>query len=248
MERINKFLARAGAGSRRHAEKLIRERRVTLNGRIVEDFAIRVDPQKDHLRIDGRVVAAPSAHVYLIYYKPRNVVCTMEDPQGRPCVGDVLRKFKGHPVPAGRLDFDAEGLLFCTTDRELIERLLHPRYHVQRIYHVKVKGVPDLEDIKKLERGLAIDGRVTLPCRARLIKAGSRNAWLSLVLYEGKNQQVKRMLQAIGYPVLKLKRIGFGPLRITGIHPGGYRRLSSEEVFKLKKELMQCIDKQLKHP
>jgi len=237
MERLNKFLARAGAGSRRRAEQLIRERRVSLNGRVVEDPAVRVDPEKDHVRIDGRPVSAPSSRIYLVYHKPRNVVSTMEDPQGRPCVGDVLRKFKGNPVPAGRLDFDAEGLLLCTNDGDLIQRLLHPRYHIQRIYRVKVKGLPESRALEKIEQGMFLDGARTIPARVRIIKRGAKNSWLSLILYEGRNQQVKRMLEKLGHPVLKLKRVGFGPLRITGIPPGAYRKLSPSEVLKLKESL-----------
>jgi pseudouridine synthase len=241
-ERINKYLARATGTSRREAEQLIRERRVMLNGKVLRELAVRVDPQKDHVKIDGKLVSRPTAMVYLVYNKPRKVVCTMEDPEGRPCVGDLLKKIKGRPLSAGRLDFDAEGLLLCTNDGDLIERLLHPRYHVRRVYHVKVRGVLHAEDLKEIREGIVLDGKKTLPAYIHILKHGKKNSWLSLTIYEGRNQQVKRMLERVGHPVLKLKRIAFGPLSVEGIPPGEYRKLHPEEVLRLKEHL-QGIDK-----
>ncbi len=232
--RINKFLAHCGIASRREAEELIRDRRVTVNGEVVRELGTRVDPERDHVKVDGRLIIRPAAPVYLLYHKPKNMVCTMEDPEGRPCVGDFLRRIKGRPVPVGRLDFDAEGLLLCTNDGEMIDRLLHPRYHVRRGYQVKVKGVPDNETLRKLKEGIVLDGKKTGPAEARLLRESDKNAWISLALYEGRNQQIKRMLERVGHPVLKLKRVAFGPLKVTGIPIGGYRKLFAVEVRQLK--------------
>jgi len=245
-ERINKYLARAGVGSRREAEQLVRERRVTLNGEVVRELGSRVDPKKDHVKIDGKLVSRPPSLVYLLYNKPRKVVCTMEDPEGRPCVGDLLKKIKGRPILAGRLDFDAEGLLLCTNDGDLIQRLLHPRYHVRRVYHVKVKGILEPDSVKKIREGVVLDGRKTLPAHVDTLKQGDKNTWFSLTIYEGRNQQVKRMFEQVGHPVLKLKRVAFGPLSVEGIPPGQYRKLLPEEGRRLKR-YVQGIDKRKRH-
>ena len=236
-ERINKYLARSGIASRREAERYICEGRVTVNGEVVRELGTRVDPLKDHVKIDGKLVHRPAVPMYILYNKPKNVVCTMADPEGRPCVGDFLKRFKGRPIPAGRLDFDAEGLLLCTNDGDLIQRLLHPRYHVQRVYHVKVKGALDPSGLKKVSEGVVLNGKKTLPAQVHVLKQGDRNAWISLSICEGRNQQVKRMLEAIGHPVLKLKRIAFGPLTDKGIPLGGYRTLLPTEIQRLKAAL-----------
>ncbi len=234
-ERLGRFLARAGVAARRQAERLIREGRVTVNGRVVYDPAMQIDPVVDAVRVDGgRRILGPAPPVYFLLHKPRGVVCTMEDPEGRPCVGDLLGEMKGHPVPVGRLDFDAEGLLLCTNDGELAHRLVHPRYHVQKVYHVKVHGIPDRGVIDRLRRGVVLDGRKTLPAMVHLLKTGRRNSWLRMVIVEGRNRQVKRMLEKVGFPVMRLRRVGFGPLRLTGLSVGEFRKLRPDEVQALR--------------
>ena len=235
-ERLARFLARAGTASRRHAEDLIREGRVTLNGKAVLEPGRRVNPVKDAVRVDGRRVRT-SVPVYLLFYKPRGVLCTMEDPRGRPCVGDLLGGMKGRPYPVGRLDFDAEGLLFCTNDGELAYRIIHPRYGVRRVYHVKIKGVPEKRVIDRLRTGVVLDGKKTAPAGVSILKRGERNCWLQMTLYEGRNRQVKRMLEKFRYQVLKLKRVALGPLALEGLTPGAYRKLRPDEVGRLQASL-----------
>jgi pseudouridine synthase len=233
-ERLGRFLARAGTGSRRHAEDLIREGRVTLNGEVVREPGTRLDPERDSVRVDGKRVK-PAPPVYLLLNKPKNVLTTMEDPHGRPCVGDLLAGIKGRPYPVGRLDFDAEGLLFCTNDGELAQRIIHPRYRVGKLYHVKVKGVPDAKVIDRLRSGVILDGRRTAPAAVAFLKKGDRNSWLRITLYEGRNRQVKRMIERFGHPVLKLKRVALGPLNLEGLPAGAYRKLRPEEVEALRR-------------
>jgi 23S rRNA pseudouridine2605 synthase len=235
-ERLARFLARAGAASRRRAEDLIREGRVTLNGRTVLEPGARVNPARDAVRLDGRRVV-PSQRVYILLNKPRAVLCTMEDPRGRPCVGDLLAGMKGRPCPVGRLDFDAEGLLLCTNDGELAHQVIHPRHHVKRVYHVKVRGVPGKSVIDQLRTGVFLDGKKTAPAGVSLMKKGEKNCWIRMALHEGRNRQVKRMLERFGLPVLKLKRVALGPLTLEGMPAGAYRKLRPEEV----QELQRCL-------
>jgi pseudouridine synthase len=232
-ERLARFLARAGTASRRHAEELIRGGRVSLNGKAVLEPGTRVNPARDAIRVDGKRVK-PSVPVYLLFHKPRGVLCTMEDPRGRPCVGDLLGGMKGRPYPVGRLDFDAEGLLLCTNDGELAHRIIHPRYRVKKVYHVKIKGVPEKRVIDRLRTGVVLDGKKTAPAGISLLKRGERNCWLRMTLYEGRNRQVKRMLEKFGYQVLKLKRVALGPLAVEGLPPGAYRKLRPDEVGRLQ--------------
>ncbi len=240
-ERLARFLARTGTASRRHAEELIREGRVTVNGKAVLDPGTNVDAKKDAVKVDGRRVK-PAPPVYLILHKPRLVLSSMEDPRRRPCVGDLLSGIKGKPYPVGRLDFDAEGLLFCTNDGDLAHRIIHPRYRVRKVYHVKVKGVPDKKVIDRLRNGVVLDGKKTAPAGVSILKRGDRNCWLRMTLYEGRNRQVKRMLELFRYPVLKLKRVALGPLALEGLPRGAYRKLRPAEVEKLRAAL-EGVDK-----
>jgi len=235
-------LARAGRASRRRAEELIREGRVTLNGKVVHEPGVRVNPTKDAVRVDGKRMA-PSVPVYLMLHKPRGLLCTMEDPRGRPCVGDVLAEIKGRPFPVGRLDFDAEGLLLCTNDGDLAHRIIHPRYRVRKVYHVKIKGVPDKRVIDRLRTGVVLDGKKTAPAGVSVLKRGERNSWLRMSLYEGRNRQIKRMLETFRYQVLKLKRVALGPLALEGLPRGAYRRLRPDEIRKLQQSVVG-VDKE----
>jgi len=236
-ERLNRFLARATTASRRHADRLIQDGRVTVNGRTILDPGTRVSPCRDAVKVDGKRVIRPSTFSYYLVYKPRLFVSTMQDPQGRPCLGDLVANLRGRPVPAGRLDYDAEGLVLCTNDGELINRMLHPRYGVRRVYEVKVDGIADPQVLRKLERGILLDGRRTLPVRVSLIRKGESNSWVRMVLREGRNRQVKRMFEEIGCGVLKLKRVAFGPLRLEGLRPGDVRALRPDEIKMLQHEV-----------
>ena len=238
-DRLNRFLAAAKGVARREADRLIRDGHVTVNGAVVREPGTRIDVRRDAVKLEGKRIAGRPAPAYYLLYKPRGVVCTMEDPEGRPCVGDFLKKVKGRPVPAGRLDFDAEGLILCTNDGDVIQHLIHPRHKVQKVYHVKVSGLPDMRALQRLRKGVPLDGRMTHPAGVSVIREGKRNCWLRISIREGRNRQVKRMVEHVGSRVLKLRRVSMGPLRVTGLKPGESRRLNAEEIRKLKSALFE---------
>lgn len=187
--------------------------------------------------MEGKRIFPLRSYSYYLLYKPRGVVCTMEDPQGRPCVGDFLQKVRGRPVPAGRLDFDAEGLVFCTNDGDMINRILHPRYKVRKLYEVKVDGVPEARVLKRLETGIFLDRKKTLPAKVTLLRKGERKCWIRMTLYEGRNRQVKRMFEHFGHSVLKLRRVALGSLSLVGMQRGDLRKLKPFEIEKLRRSL-----------
>ena len=234
LPRIQKILSELGLASRRHAEDLIREGRVLVNGRPAR-IGEKVDPLKDHIKVDGRLVASRGPKVYLMLHKPRNVVTTAEDPEGRTTVLDLVKGKFPRLNPVGRLDYDAEGILILTNDGELAHRLTHPSFRVPRTYSVKVKGKPTQEEIGKMSRGMTLEDGPTAPCRAVLRKETRANAWVEMTLHEGRNRQVKRMWERMGYPVLKLERKSFAGLSLGDLKPGEYRPLRPGEVEKLKR-------------
>lgn len=242
-ERLNRYVAHAAGVSRREADRLVQDGRVTVNGRVEREPGTRVDPAKDAVKLNGKRVAGRPAAVYYLLNKPRGMVCSMEDPQERPCVGDLLKKVKGRPVPAGRLDFDTEGLLLCTNDGDTVQRIIHPRHRVRKVYHVKVSGLPAEREMEKLRSGILLDGTYTLPAGVYVIKRGVRNCWIRMTLLEGRNRQVRRMMEAVGVRVLKLRRVALGPLKIGGLKPGEYRTLDQEEVGILLR-FLEDLDKE----
>jgi 23S rRNA pseudouridine2605 synthase len=241
VERIQKILARAGVASRRKAEELIVEGRVTLNGRIVE-LGEKADPREDSIKVDGKRVQLPREHHYLLLNKPKGYVTTVSDPEGRPTVMDLVPpQFRRALVPVGRLDFQTEGLLLLTDDGEFALRLSHPRYGSKKTYAVKVKGAPEEAQLARLRAGVVIDGRRTSPCkiRARKLPAGGRdaeagNSWWTVELFEGRTRQIREMFFRIGHPVQKLRRIAIGPLRDPRLPVGAWRELSADEVLHLR--------------
>jgi 23S rRNA pseudouridine2605 synthase len=230
-ERLQKILARAGFASRRAAERLMLEGRVTVNGEAARELGTRADPERDDVRVDGVRVRAPRGPVYLVLNKPRGVVATRSDPEGRPTVMGLVPPVAGL-FPVGRLDVTTEGLIFLTNDGAFAERVSHPRYEVPRVYHARVHGVPDPETLARLRRGVRVDGDFMAVDRVSLLEAGN-NAWVELTLHEGKQHEVKRLLEAVGHPVSKLRRVAFGPVTVKGLEPGRFRTLSKEEVAGL---------------
>ncbi len=237
LQRVQKILSEIGIASRRKAEELIREGRVTVNGRIAQ-IGDRADPLQDRIKVDGRRVSASSPKVYILLNKPRGTVTTTDDPAGRKTVMDLLRIRKPRLFPVGRLDYDAEGFLLLTNDGELAHRLSHPSFRIPRTYQVKVKGKPTPEEIHKLSKGISLEDGRTAPCRILPLRGTEENLWLEMVLYEGRNRQIKRMWEKLGYPVLKLKRVGFAGLVPGRLKPGEYRALQPGEVKKLKERLL----------
>ena len=228
MERLQKILSRAGVASRRAAEELITQGRVSVNGVTVQELGEKADASTDAIRVDDRRIRPTVESVYLLLNKPKGVVSTRSDPEGRTTVMDLVPKFPGL-YPVGRLDYATEGLILLTNDGAFAERVAHPRYEVERRYHAKVKGTPTPETLLKARRGLVIEGERLALDGARVIEP-AENSWVEVRLHEGKHHEVRRLLQALGQPVEKLKRVGLGMLTTTGLNVGEFRSLTPREV------------------
>jgi pseudouridine synthase len=239
--RLQKILSTAGISSRRASEALILEGRVTVNGAPVTELGSKADPDVDDIRVDGRRVKTAVTRRYILMYKPRGYITSRSDPQQRPTVIDLLAKgrVRDYVYPVGRLDYDSEGLLLLTSDGELAERLMHPSHEVEREYQVRVLGVPDRHTLERLSKGIVIDGRRTSPADVRVQKViegtSGDQAMLAIVVREGRNRQVRRMCEAVGHPVVRLRRVRIGPITDEHIRPGEFRDLSETEVAALKR-------------
>jgi 23S rRNA pseudouridine2605 synthase len=233
LERLPKFLSRAGVASRRQAEGLILEGKVKVNGRVVTELGVKIDPDKDRVQVEGKRVRLPSAPVTFMLHKPYGYVSTTEDPQGRRTVMDLGPLEYGRLYPVGRLDYDATGLMLITNDGELAQRLTHPRYQVPRTYRVTVSGEMPATALQKLASGIELDGR-PVSTEVRMIKSGSGKSVLEITVWEGRYHLIKRLLEDVGHPVLKLKRIAFGPLRLGRLARGVCRPLTRQEQVNLQ--------------
>ncbi|MEO8379443.1 MAG: pseudouridine synthase [Acidobacteriota bacterium] len=238
LERLQKIIAHAGFASRREAEAMIREGRVTVNGRVVTELGSKAAPGVDHVKVDGKLITRAETHRYILLYKPREVMTTVEDPQGRRTVIDLVKGIRERIYPVGRLDFHSEGLILLTNDGDLAFKVSHPKHGSVKTYHVKVRGVPEDRLVGKLERGITLDGKRTLPCEIARMKTTGRgedegNSWFEVKLREGRTQQIRKMFQAVGHPVSKLRRVAIGPLADPRLGPGDYRELTKGEVKML---------------
>ena len=234
-KRVQLIIRDAGLASRRKAEEMILEGRVTLNGSIVTDPTMTADPERDHIKVDGKLLLRPdSAKYYYLFNKPRNVVSTMSDPEGRPCVGDLLKPLKKRFFTVGRLDFDAEGLMILTNDGQLAQKLSHPSHRIPRTYLVKVRGTPEDRLLSTIKRGMRIgDGERLGNVLWSVVKKQKTTTWLRMVLYEGKKNEIKRIFLQIRHPVRKIRRVGFGPLTLGTLPVGEWRTLTEREMTKL---------------
>jgi 23S rRNA pseudouridine2605 synthase len=233
-ERLQKILSQAGIASRRHAEELIREGRVTVNGAVVTELGTKADLETDHIKVDGRLVRAPKHLVYIALNKPIQTVTTVTDPQQRATVMDLLHGVKARVYPVGRLDYHSEGLLLMTNDGELANAVMSSGSHLPKTYLVKANGPLTAEQEQKFREGVPISGQRTLPAGLKLIRQAD-NPWYEVRLFEGRNQQIRLMFKHFGRLVEKLKRVRIGPVELGPIKPGQFRYLSEEEVKKLKK-------------
>jgi len=233
LERLQKFLSRAGVASRRQAEELILEGKVRVNGQVVTEMGVKIDPDKDRVQVEGKRVRLPSSLVTFMLHKPYGYVSTTEDPQGRRTVMDLAPQEYGRLFPVGRLDYDATGLMLLTNDGELAQRLTHPRYQVPRTYRVTVTGEMSREALEKLAGGIELDGR-PVSTEARLLKSGSGKSILEITVWEGRYHLIKRLLEDVGHPVFKLKRIALGPLRLGRLARGACRPLTRQEQVNLQ--------------
>jgi 23S rRNA pseudouridine2605 synthase len=233
--RLQKFLARAGAASRRGSEDLMTAGRVAVNGVVVTELGGKVDPAVDVVTLDGEVVTLGASPVYLALNKPLEVVTTMSDPQGRPTVADLMpvKQFPGL-FPVGRLDADTTGLLLFTTDGELAHRLLHPKWHVEKVYLARIDGIAARADLAALRAGIELDDGLTSPARVTFIGATGGTTRIEIAIREGRKRQVRRMFSAVHHPVIELHRETFGPVGLGGLAPGEWRELTAEEIAALR--------------
>lgn len=234
MERLQKVIAHAGVASRRKAEELITEGRVTVNGKRVTELGVKVS-NRDAVEVDGLPIYREEP-VYYLFYKPKNTLSAVSDEKDRTVVNDYFHGIKERIYPIGRLDFDTTGLLLMTNDGEFANILMHPKYKIEKTYVAKIKGIPTKEQLFKLERGVIIDGKKTSKANAKLISQNVKNntAVVELTIHEGWNHQVKKMFAAIDCPVMKLKRERFGFLTLGNLQPGMYRPLKAFEVEKMR--------------
>jgi len=237
LERLQKIIAAAGVASRRKAEELISSGHVQVNGTVITELGTKADPDADHIRVNGKLLQRENRHIYLLLNKPKGYVTTVSDPEERPTVMDLIHGVKGRVYPVGRLDYASEGLLLMTNDGDLANRLMKAASHVAKTYVVKVAGVPKEDAIAKLRAGVSIatdDGKrvKTGPALVRIVKQAT-NPWYEITLIEGRNRQIRRMFEAVGHHVEKIKRVRYGPLSLD-VPPGKFRSLTLKEVERLK--------------
>ena len=232
--RLQKIIADAGITSRRKAEELILQGRVTVNGAVITELGSKADPARDHLKVNGKLLRRVTTLHHLLLNKPVGYVSTVSDPQGRPTVVSLVKGIKERIYPVGRLDYTSSGLIILTNDGELANLLMSRAAAIPRTYHAKVEGQPKREDLDKLQSGIVLDGERTAPAQVRLIAAREK-PWYEITLTEGRNHQVRRMFERIGHPVIKLKRVRIAFLTDHGLAPGQFRQLTPTEVERLKK-------------
>ncbi len=238
-DRLQKIIARAGVASRRKAEVIIAEGRVRVNGQIVRQPGTKADPHLDKIEVDGKRIKLPKNWTYVILNKPQGVVTSAADEFQRKTVLDLLKNIDARVFPVGRLDYDAEGCLLLTNDGDVAAHLTHPAGMVPKVYQAKVKGRPTNEALGKLMEGVILEDGPAKAAHVRRVevpgpKTSELNAWIQLTVTEGRNHLIKRLFEAIGYPVLRLRRIQFANLNLAGLRPGDYRRLRADELRKIK--------------
>jgi 23S rRNA pseudouridine2605 synthase len=238
-ERLQKLIAAAGVASRRAAEELIAAGEVTVNGQVVTEPGTKADPARDHIKVRGRLInplLQGRETVYVLLNKPKGYLASLSDPEGRPLVAELVPASLGRLHPVGRLDFNTEGLIILTNDGELTNHVTAARNQVQKIYEAKVKGIPTDAAIERLRRGIVLDDGVrTAPAKVERAGETDKNAWFEVVLHEGRNQQIRRMFDAVGHSVVKLRRVQIGRIRDDRLKPGEWRMLSPFEVSSLKR-------------
>lgn len=237
MERLQKFMAEAGVASRRACEELIRQGRVTVNGETAS-LGRSVEPEQDRVELDGKPVQKEQRRIVILLYKPRGVVSTSSDPEGRRTVQDYFREIPERLYNVGRLDLNSEGLLLMTNDGALANRLTHPRYGVEKTYYAVCDGRLTASEAAKLTNGIELEDGMTAPARVDAVRTTQRGDTSFLItIHEGRNRQIRRMLEAVGHRTLRLKRERFGPLSLGTLAPGEWRKLSDEEIKKLENAL-----------
>lgn len=232
--RLQKIIADAGITSRRKAEELILQGRVTVNGQVTTELGSKADPERDHVKVDGKPLRRSARLQYILLNKPVGYVSTVSDPQRRPTVISLVKGVKERIYPVGRLDYNSSGIILLTNDGELANLLMSRAAAIPRTYQAKVEGQPQRADLERLEKGIVLDGERTAPAQVRLVAAREK-PWYEITLTEGRNHQVRRMFERIGHPVIKLKRVRIAFLTDESLAPGRFRHLTASEVERLKK-------------
>jgi 23S rRNA pseudouridine2605 synthase len=237
MMRLNKYLSKCGVASRRHADKLIEQGRVTINGNKVSELGVIIDDLSDQVEVDGKPVSLPPEPVYILLNKPKGYITSLKDEFGRKTVATLIKNVGQRVYPVGRLDLDSEGVLLFTDDGELSYRLTHPKFGIRKIYHVTVKGEFPVELVARFEEGVKLEDGFVATAKAKLVSSQAKMSTLALELTEGRKREVRRMCGTLGFPVLHLRRIKFADLSCDGMKSGTWRFLSRKEIDKLKRKV-----------
>jgi 23S rRNA pseudouridine2605 synthase len=248
LERLQKIISAAGVTSRRASEELILAGRVTVNGVVVTELGSKADPAVDTVAVDGKQLTITANKIYILLYKPVGYLTTLDDPEGRPLVTDLLKEVGERVYPVGRLDYNTEGLLLLTNDGEWANQLMHPRHEVEKEYHVRVRGKVHNSQLDQLAGGVEVEGRKTAPARVCLIKEGDQNDWFSIAIHEGRNRQVRRMCEAVSLSVVRLRRVRYGMLTLGALKPGEFRFLTGAEVAGLRDQQRKSVATASKAP
>jgi 23S rRNA pseudouridine2605 synthase len=233
-ERLQKLISAAGITSRRASEELILAGRVTVNGVVITELGSKADPAVDTVAVDGKPLTIATKKIYILLNKPVGYLTTLDDPEGRPLVTDLLKEISERVYPVGRLDYNTEGLLLLTSDGEWANQMMHPRHEVEKEYHVRVRGKVHRSQLDQLAGGVDIDDRKTAPAKVSLIKEGEQNDWFSITIHEGRNRQIRRMCEAVSLSVVRLRRVRYGMLSMGALKPGEFRFLTDAEVSGLR--------------
>lgn len=232
--RLNKFLSQAGVCSRREADRYLKEGRISVNGKMVDTLGVRINPEKDKVKVDGKKINYIPQKIYIVLNKPQGYLVTLKDQFGRPTVFSFLVGIKERIFPVGRLDRDSRGLLLLTNDGELAAKLSHPRYEVDKVYLVKTKGIPKEKDLERIRKGVLLNGKKTAPAEIKRMSQSGNRALFRVVIHEGRKREIRRLFQIIGVEVVDLQRIQFGPLSLGNLREGEWRKLEPKEIRKLK--------------
>lgn len=234
-ERLQKVLAHAGVASRRKCEEMIKAGRVMVNEKTITELGVKVDPEVDDIRVDGRPIKKEE-HIYLLFHKPKGVISSVTDPKGRKTVIDFLKAVPQRVYPVGRLDYDTEGLLLLSNDGEFAQLMTHPSHEISKTYHVTVKGVPHGDVLEKLAQGIMLEDGLTAPAEVEYVdvQPDHKRSILSITIHEGRNRQIRRMMEAVSLSVIRLRRVKFDFLSLEGVARGKFRRLTMNEVNNLK--------------
>jgi 23S rRNA pseudouridine2605 synthase len=236
ISRLQKILSQAGIASRRQAETMITAGRVAVNGVVVTELGTKADPDQDKIVVDGRPLTVTAAKRYILLYKPSGYMTTLKDPEGRPLVIDLLKGVGERVYPVGRLDYNSEGLLLLTSDGDWANRLAHPRYEIDKEYHVRVQGQVIPDQVARLSAGVTLEDGRTAPATVTVLKQSEHNTWISVTIHEGRYRQVRRMCEAVGLSVVRLRRNRYGFLNLAGLNPGEFRELTAEEAKRLAED------------